>query len=209
MCTSLSKPCKRRAHLPWPLPPPSRCRPQGACCSAPATKAEGPVAHKPSYQHGYGAPIDGYKPAAKPAGAPVQGIPAGGYHGGGAPAQPYMMGPAHSAPAGYYAHPPPPAGYPLHMGPAPSAPVHGGYYGPPPPAYYGPAGYGPPPPGAYAPQPYGGRYGRPGGIGAGGAAMMGAGAGFLGGLLIADAMTPDCAPGDSGCMDMGGDMGGF
>lgn len=120
---------------------------QGACCSAPATKAEGPAPYRPPYQHGAGSPpthVDGYKPAAKPAGGAVQGIPAGGYPGVMGP-QPYMMGPAHSAPSAYYGHPPPPAGYPPPMGSASSAPMHGGYYGPPPPAYYGA-----PPPGGPA-----------------------------------------------------------
>ena len=39
-----------------------------------------------------------------------------------------------------------------------------------------------------------GRYGRPG-MGAGSGMFLGAGAGLLGGLLIADAMTPDCGGG--------------
>lgn len=121
---------------------------QGACCSAPATKADGPAAYRPSYQQGsnaYPAPIDGYKPAAKPGGGAVQGIPANAYPGSMAPPQPYMMGSAHSAPSAYYGHPPPPAGYPPPMGPAPSAPMPGGYYGHTPPAYYGA-----PPPGGLA-----------------------------------------------------------
>jgi hypothetical protein len=53
-------------------------------------------------------------------------------------------------------------------------------------------------------QPQYNRYGRPGGMGAGGAAMLGGGAGLLGGLLLADAMTPDYCGGDCG----GGDGGG-
>lgn len=52
--------------------------------------------------------------------------------------------------------------------------------------------------GYYPQQQQQGRYGRRPGMGAGGAAMLGGGAGLLGGLLIADMMTPDCGGGDCG-----------
>lgn len=79
-------------------------------------------------------------------------------------------------------------------GPAPGYPAASGYpYRPPPAGYAG--GYYPANGPAYYPQqPQQVVYvqeQRSTGIGAGGAAALGAGAGFLGGVLLADAMRPD------------------
>ncbi|KAL4439934.1 hypothetical protein ABPG75_002935 [Micractinium tetrahymenae] len=97
--------------------------------------------------------------------------------------------------AAWTAGPPPVAGYPAA-----------------PPGTWGPPGYGYPPPGGYyapGPSPYAGRY-RPG-MGPGGAAALGAGAGLFGGVLLADAMTPDVVQQTTiyeGGADGGGDWGG-
>lgn len=176
----------------------------GACCSAPATvdeRAGHPPPHKadstypPATQPSHKA-ASAYPPATQPSPGMGSGYPA---------PPPYM-----------------PASYSQPLPPAPAA-QHSGYWMPHANSFPQQQGYGaahpgmyypgmPPPVGALPPQgPYGQPYGQPtrrfgGGMGAGGAAMMGAGAGLLGGLLIADAMTPDCA----GACDMGGgmDMGG-
>ncbi|WWD02174.1 hypothetical protein V865_000212 [Kwoniella europaea PYCC6329] len=82
-----------------------------------------------------------------------------------------------------------------YMYAAPSTPFMrgGGMYG-------SPYGYG-----------YGGGYGRRGygGMGMGAPLLMGGGAGLLGGMLLADAMTPDYGGGFGGGGDFGGGGGDF
>ncbi|KAL4421112.1 hypothetical protein ABPG77_001507 [Micractinium sp. CCAP 211/92] len=92
----------------------------------------------------------------------------------------------------------------------PGPPVAG--YPAPPEKAWRPQGYGYPQPGTYyqpGPGPYASRY-RPG-VGPGGAAALGASAGLLGGVMLADAMTPDVVQQTTiyeGGAGGGGDWGG-